>query len=208
VPLRSKPLIKPCSPIDRDRTKRDAKSFAPNVFKTVGLPSTATFAALSAAPNGASPEKFFAVPNLNRSRIAFLTETGSHSEITVTRSKQMTGEFLTGTRIDCFVVPRRKILIGSNLSALACPEERTGVSPVYPERSRRALLFSAIARKTVGGTPALRKAPPKLNRQTPELKHTVTYRKQTAANCSNRQKIEKCSCPFFAPVGESLGGTI
>jgi tetratricopeptide (TPR) repeat protein len=198
VPLRSKPLTKPSSPIERDRTKRDAKSFALNVVKTVGLSPTATFVAVSAAPNGTSPEEFFPVSNIIRSRIAFLTETGSHSEITVTHSKQTTGEFLTGTRIDCFVVPRQKILIGSSRSALACPEERTGVSPVYPERSRRPLLFSAIAQKTVGGTPALRKAPPKLNRQTPELKHTVTYRKQTAANCSNRQKIEKCSYPFFA----------
>jgi hypothetical protein len=36
----------------------------------------------------------------------------------------------------------------------------------------------------------------KLNRQIPELKHRVTYRKQTAETCSNRQKFQKCSHPI------------
>jgi len=30
----------------------------------------------------------------------------------------------------------------------------------------------------------------KLNRQIPELKHPLSFRKQTTANCSNRQKIQ------------------
>ena len=104
MPHGSKPLVKPSSTIDRDRTKRDAKSFALNVFKTVGLPPAATFAALSAAPNGASPEKFFAVPNLNRSRratdscrrSAFLPGSAQYVECDVTHSKQSTDEFLPG----------------------------------------------------------------------------------------------------------------
>jgi hypothetical protein len=38
---------------------------------------------------------------------------------------------------------------------------------------------------------------PELNRQTPEVEHTVTRRKQTAAHCSNRQKIQKCLSRFW-----------
>jgi seryl-tRNA synthetase len=41
-----------------------------------------------------------AVRKTHRQFIAFLTETGSHSEIAVTRSKQTTATFLTGARID------------------------------------------------------------------------------------------------------------
>ena len=37
-----------------------------------------------------------------------------------------------------------------------------------------------------------------LNRQTHEYRNAVTYRKQTAVNCSNRQNIEKWSSLFFA----------
>jgi hypothetical protein len=36
----------------------------------------------------------------------------------------------------------------------------------------------------------------KLNRQIPELKGRVTYRKQTTETCSNRQKIQKRSFPI------------
>ena len=32
----------------------------------------------------------------------------------------------------------------------------------------------------------------KLNRQTQEVEHVVTYRKQRATNCSNSQNIQKC----------------
>jgi outer membrane lipoprotein-sorting protein len=38
-----------------------------------------------------------------------------------------------------------------------------------------------------------------LNRQTQEVERRVTYRKQTAANCSNRQKIEKWRPAFSMP---------
>src|ERR1700684_2279447 len=37
-----------------------------------------------------------------------------------------------------------------------------------------------------------------LNRQTREFRNAVTYRKQTAVNCSNRQNIQKWSSLFFA----------
>jgi len=40
----------------------------------------------------------------------------------------------------------------------------------------------------------------KLNRQIPELKHGVTYRKQTTATCSNRQKIQKRLRPISRPT--------
>ena len=40
-----------------------------------------------------------------------------------------------------------------------------------------------------------------LNRQTREFKSAVTFRKQTTAICSNRQKTQKSLCAFFAPVG-------
>jgi hypothetical protein len=43
----------------------------------------------------------------------------------------------------------------------------------------------------------------KLNRQIPELKHRVTYRKQTAETCSNRQKFQKCSHLFSKCTGSS-----
>src|ERR1700691_2701618 len=39
----------------------------------------------------------------------------------------------------------------------------------------------------------------KLNRQTQEIEHPVTYRKQTTANSSNRQKIQKWACAFSVP---------
>lgn len=38
---------------------------------------------------------------------------------------------------------------------------------------------------------------PELNRQTSEAEHTVTYRKQKTALCSNRQKIQKCLSRFW-----------
>src|ERR1700689_901076 len=37
-----------------------------------------------------------------------------------------------------------------------------------------------------------------LNRQTREFRNAVTYRKQTAVNCSNRQNIQKSESVFFA----------
>jgi hypothetical protein len=37
----------------------------------------------------------------------------------------------------------------------------------------------------------------KLNRQIPELKHPVTYRKQTTETCPNRQKIQKRARSIF-----------
>jgi hypothetical protein len=38
---------------------------------------------------------------------------------------------------------------------------------------------------------------PELNRQTPEVEHTVTYRKQKTTLSSNRQKIQKCLSRFW-----------
>src|SRR5271155_5678429 len=38
-----------------------------------------------------------------------------------------------------------------------------------------------------------------LNRQTQEIEHPVTYRKQTTADSSNRQKIQKWACAFSVP---------
>ena len=43
----------------------------------------------------------------------------------------------------------------------------------------------------------------KLNRQIPELKRCVTYRKQTTDTCSNRQKIQKRSHLFSKSTGSS-----
>src|ERR1700691_340541 len=39
----------------------------------------------------------------------------------------------------------------------------------------------------------------KLNRQTQEVEHPVTYRKQTTVSLSNRQKIQKWECAFSMP---------
>src|ERR1700683_4532147 len=39
----------------------------------------------------------------------------------------------------------------------------------------------------------------KLNRQTQEVEHPVTYRKQKTANRPNRQKIQKWECAFSMP---------
>ena len=42
-----------------------------------------------------------------------------------------------------------------------------------------------------------------LNRQTREVERPVTYRKQSATTCSNRQKIKKCSVTFLPEVAQS-----
>jgi len=42
-----------------------------------------------------------------------------------------------------------------------------------------------------------------LNRQTRVIECLVSYRKQTTATCSNRQKIEKCSVTFLSAVAPS-----
>ena len=42
-----------------------------------------------------------------------------------------------------------------------------------------------------------------LNRQTRVIERLVSYRKQTTATCSNRQKIKKCSVTFLPEVAQS-----
>jgi hypothetical protein len=42
-----------------------------------------------------------------------------------------------------------------------------------------------------------------LNRQTRDIERLVSHRKQTAATCSNRQKIKKCSVTFLPEVAQS-----
>jgi hypothetical protein len=46
---------------------------------------------------------------------------------------------------------------------------------------------------------------PELNRQTPEIELTVTYRKHKMALCSNRQIIQKCLPTFWRTRSDCAG---
>ena len=101
----------------------------------------------------------------------FLTGSGSQTEFDVTPIKQTTKKILTGagTRI------------WNSANRLFRARSDSGLVP-----------HNAPSREFIPGSKNVR-----LNRQIRELKHDVTYRKQKAATCSNRQKNQKRSHAFL-----------
>jgi hypothetical protein len=64
--------------------------------------------------------------------------------------------------------------------------------------SRPPTTFAAVFAALQAASPEKFSALPNLNRQTHEFRNAVTYRKQTAAQCSNSQKNQKWMYAFFA----------
>src|ERR1700691_4031161 len=86
----------------------------------------------------------------------------------------------------------------------ACPELRR----VYPELGwghpglRRAPIFSRLlSHCELSHAAPLSTNSAKLNRQTPDIEHLATRRKQTLAICSNRQKINFCLDENVSAIG-------
>jgi hypothetical protein len=65
--------------------------------------------------------------------------------------------------------------------------------------SRPPTTFAAVCATPNGASPEKFSSPSNLNRQIHEFRNAVTYRKQTAAHCSNSQKNQKWMCAF-SPV--------
>jgi hypothetical protein len=83
-----------------------------------------------------------------------------------------------------------------------------GMGSVNFPQSRNSSVWTSIAAVFAvpkGASPEKFPAFPNLNRQTHGFRNAVSYRKQTIANCSNRQNIQKSkymSCAaFFSPAG-------
>jgi outer membrane lipoprotein-sorting protein len=68
-----------------------------------------------------------------------------------------------------------------------------------PVESRMSLRATVLASSIVTKGSQLSANCRRLNRQTQEIEHPVTYRKQTTASCSNRQKIKKWTPAFSMP---------
>jgi hypothetical protein len=76
-----------------------------------------------------------------------------------------------------------------------------GTAGLFP-----TITFAAVFAAPKGASPEKFSALPNLNRQTHEFRNAVTYRKQTAAHCSNSQKNQKWMCAFslfFPPARNS-----
>src|SRR6202167_2252238 len=93
----------------------------------------------------------------------------------------------------------------------ACPELRR----VYPELGwghpglRRAPIFSRLlSHCELSHAAPLSTNSAKLNRQTPDIEHLATRRKQTLAICSNRQKINFCLDENLSLPASFLEGAI
>ena len=63
---------------------------------------------------------------------------------------------------------------------------------VYPELRRPPILSRLLSHRELSHSAPFSTISAKLNRQTPEIEHLATRRKQTLAICSNRQKINFC----------------
>jgi hypothetical protein len=77
----------------------------------------------------------------------------------------------------------------------ACPELRR-VHPesrrVYPEPRRAPIFSRPLSHRELSHPAPFSTNRAELNRQTPEIEHLATRRKQTPAICSNRQKNNIC----------------
>jgi hypothetical protein len=126
VPHQLKPLKKPSSVYPKHDAKGPARHAPPSAPFLIGATAIRTaeiarkthvarryadcyLAALCAAlysdrdaKGVTSPEKFVAVPIINRSRSAFLPGSAEYVECDVTHSKQSIDEFLPGSRIACW----------------------------------------------------------------------------------------------------------
>src|ERR1700683_2097347 len=105
---------------------------------------------------------------------SFLTGSASQTEIAVTAIKQTTPPILLGSRF-----ARSE----SAAPLLTCHFDRVFLARSLP------LIEPVSGPKRA-----------KLNRQTPEVETLLSYRKQTAATCSNRQKIKTC----FSDTGTAV----
>ncbi len=63
---------------------------------------------------------------------------------------------------------------------------------VHPELRRPPVVPRLVSHRELSHAAPFSTNRAKLNRQTPEIEHLATRRKQTAAICSNRQKINIC----------------
>src|SRR6202050_3039776 len=93
----------------------------------------------------------------------------------------------------------------------ACPELRR-VHPelrwVYPELRKAPIFSRLLSHRELSHPAPLSTKCAKLNRQTPEIEHPATRRKQTLAICSNRQKINICLDENLSLPASFLEGAI
>src|SRR6202167_2699999 len=86
----------------------------------------------------------------------------------------------------------------------ACPELRC----LYPELRRAPIFSRLLSHRELSHAAPFSTNSAKLNRQTPEVKHLATRRKQTLAICSNRQKINFCFDENLSLPASFLEGAI
>src|ERR1700689_1215875 len=86
----------------------------------------------------------------------------------------------------------------------ACPELRC----LYPELRRAPIFSRLLSHLELSHAAPLSTNRAKLNRQTPEIEHLATRRKQTLAICSNRQKINFCFDENLSLPASFLEGAI
>src|ERR1700689_1172734 len=79
----------------------------------------------------------------------------------------------------------------------ACPELRC----LYPELRRAPIFSRLLSHRELSHAAPFSTNSAKLNRQTPEVEHLATRRKQTPAICSNRQKINFCLDENVSAIG-------
>jgi hypothetical protein len=94
----------------------------------------------------------------------------------------------------------------SGVSALFAPGR--GMGSVNFARSRSSsvwITIAAVFAAPKGASPEKFPAFPNLSRQTHEFRNAVSYGKQTTANGSNRQNIQKSKHPFFAAFSRPPG---
>jgi hypothetical protein len=156
----------------------------------------------------------------------FLPGSASRVENDVTCSKQIAEKFLPGARtahfasrtfshdadsasarpeqprsgmvqpVAHFIVPQQRTFVRG--TAAGDRETARGTVGLWPTTT-----FAAVFAAPKGTSPEKFSALPNLNRQTHEFRNAVTYRKQTAARCSNSQKNQKwmyAFSPFFPPT--------
>src|ERR1700733_9204517 len=63
---------------------------------------------------------------------------------------------------------------------------------LYPELHMAPIFSRLLSHRELSHAAPFSANSAKLNRQTPEIEHLATHRKQTPAICSNRQKINFC----------------
>ena len=123
------------------------------------------------AHTGKAPQNPQTPANIYKWSRPLLTGSGSQTEFDVTPRKQTPEEFLTGARTHI----------------------RNSADRLFKARSDSGLVPHNTPSREL--TPGVKTA--KLNRQIHELTRDVTYRKQKAATCSNRQKHQNGRMRFW-----------